>query len=97
MLYINIYIFRAVLYKIAQCCENVIMQFRGVQYLYNMKTLRKKTLNPLSRLEKKYAFDPLTNTCLLHNKQVEESIFIIAESNTNFRKIPNLLDTLTKA
>ena len=35
-------IFYNVLYKNAQCCENAIMQFHGVQYLYNMKTLRKK-------------------------------------------------------
>ena len=24
------------------CCENAIIQFHGVQYLYNIKTLRKK-------------------------------------------------------
>ena len=30
-----------VLYKNVQCCENAIMQFHGVQYLYNMKTMRK--------------------------------------------------------
>ena len=31
-----------VLNKNAQCCENAIMQFHGLQYLFNMKTLRKK-------------------------------------------------------
>ena len=36
------------------------MQFHGVQYLYNMKTSEKKTLDPLSRFDQKYAFDPLT-------------------------------------
>ena len=32
---------KKVLYKKFQCCENAIMQFHGVQYLYNKKTLRK--------------------------------------------------------
>ena len=53
------------------------MQFHGVQYLYNMKTQRKKTLDPLSRFDQKYAFDPLTTMRETHDDRLIIKAFTV--------------------